>query len=487
MRVLHIEEPLLEFGAGMHIDVRFGIAQHGPFDVAQGTAPGNIRVGVVGSAGSIENLTAWLERAAGGLPGKISRRTNFHPSFPGFSEESCFECRLVTEGRWTSTVSQREIEELIEQPPSSVVSSSVDLFVERGRRLLGDNALDVLICAPPGDLLERLDEAVSKAPRSSEEGVDEGSDEGSGGDAGSPPFHDLLKARGMALGVPLQMVRPPTYGGRAPRNDATRRVSLQDEATRAWNFFTALYYKAGGIPWRLVRDAGSFASCYAGISFFKSLDGEQVLTSVAQVFNERGEGIIVRGANAQKTEVDRQPHLNGEDAHRLVGEAIKTFREEHRHMPARLVVHKTSRFAVGEQAGVLNAAAEENIDLVDLVTVDRSFTRLFRTGANPPLRGTFLDLSADKAILYLRGSVEFFEMYPGMYVPRPVEMTIARSDSTKRVLATEMLALSKLNWNNTQFDGGDPITVRAARQVGDILKCVPRDSDTVQRGFRFYM
>ena len=54
MRVRHIEEPLLEFGAGTHIDVRFGIAQHGPFDVSRGTAPGNIRVGVVGSAGSIE-------------------------------------------------------------------------------------------------------------------------------------------------------------------------------------------------------------------------------------------------------------------------------------------------------------------------------------------------------------------------------------------------------------------------------------------------
>ena len=488
MRVHHIEEPLLEFGAGTHIDVRFGIAQHGPFDVSHGTAPGNIRVGVVGSAGSIEDLTAWLEQAAAGVPGKVSRRANFHPAFPGFSVDSCFGCRLVTEERWTATMSQREIEQLIAQPPHTVVSSAVDLFVERGRSLLGDNALDVLICAPPGDLMERLDEVVSNAPASSEEAIDEGSEEESGHKPVSPPFHDLLKARGMTLGVPLQMVRPPTYGGQSRMKGTGRRgLALQDEATRAWNFFTALYYKAGGIPWRLVRDAASFASCYAGISFFTSLDRERVLTSVAQVFNERGEGIIVRGANAQKTEVDRQPHLNGEDAHRLIGEAIKTFREEHRHMPARLVVHKTSRFAAGEQAGLLRAAAEENIELVDLVTVDRSFTRLFRTGTNPPLRGTFLDLSVDKAILYLRGSVEFFEMYPGMYVPRPLEMTVATSESTKHVLATEMLALSKLNWNNTQFDGGEPITVRAARQVGDILKCVPSDSDVVQRGFRFYM
>ena len=68
-----------------------------------------------------------------------------------------------------------------------------------------------------------------------------------------------------------------------------------------------------------------------------------------------------------------------------------------------------------------------------------------------------------------------------------METTVAKSESTKQVLATEMLALSKLNWNKSQFDGGEPITVRAARQVGDILKCVPRDSDAAQRGFRFYM
>ena len=38
---------------------------------------------------------------------------------------------------------------------------------------------------------------------------------------------------------------------------------------------------------------------------------------------------------------------------------------------------------------------------------------------------------------------------------------------------SELMELSKLNFNNTQFDSGDPITVQAARRVGDILKNVP--------------
>ena len=87
--------------------------------------------------------------------------------------------------------------------------------------------------------------------------------------------------------------------------------------------------------------------------------------------------------------------------------------------------------------------------------------------------------------MYLRGSVQFFQAYPGMYVPRPLELTVASSETPLEQLAKELLWLSKLNWNNTQFDGGEPITVRAARRVGDILKCV-REGQRIQPSFRFY-
>ncbi len=73
-----------------------------------------------------------------------------------------------------------------------------------------------------------------------------------------------------------------------------------------------------------------------------------------------------------------------------------------------------------------------------------------------------------------------------MYVPRPLEFLVARSETPLEQLAKEVLSLSKLNWNNTQFDGGEPITLRAARRVGDILKCVP-DGGVVQPSYRFYI
>jgi hypothetical protein len=166
--------------------------------------------------------------------------------------------------------------------------------------------------------------------------------------------------------------------------------------------------------------------------------------------------------------------------------AIEVYRKEHRTSPARLVVHKTSKITEGEVDGFQGAADEHKIDIVELANVRRSLTRLFRAGTYPPLRGTFLKLRDTTGLLYLRGSVQFFETYPGMYVPRPFEFSVTRTETTIEQLAREMLSLSKLNWNNTQFDGGEPITVRAARRVGDILKCVA-DGGSMQPSFRFYM
>lgn len=492
MRIEHLAEPLLEFGRGQHVDVRFGIAQFWPRDREMGTAPREIRVGLVGTADSTEAVRQWLEDCAGGVAPKKTRLVNLFPAFPGFNEESCFGSRLVLEDRWSATITKPEIAELIAMKPSSMVDGAVTVFLNGAKRLLENNALDVIICAPPHDLLTAVDSINERPADDSERAIDEGSDKDSvSTKARLPDFHDVLKARGMELGVPLQMIRPPTYGGkRPPRKKGTQEIprnTVQDAATRAWNFHTALYYKAGGIPWRLLRDPSELSSCFAGISFYRSLDGERVLTSVAQVFNERGEGIIVRGATAQITKDDRQPHLSQEGAYALLTRAIETYRQEHRHTPARIVIHKTSMHTPGEIAGFQAAAKKENIEVVDLIAVARSFTRLFRDGVYPPLRGTFMNLSSQRAILYLRGSVEFFEAYPGMYVPRPLELRLAQTESTTRQLASEILALSKLNWNNTQFDGGEPITVRAARQVGDILKCIPEEGNIVQPGFRFFM
>jgi hypothetical protein len=181
----------------------------------------------------------------------------------------------------------------------------------------------VLICVPSKDLLAAVDAPQRPRRDALDEEIDEGSDTVKESGSARAAFHDVLKAEGMRLQVPLQMVRPYTYTGekRAHRGRSTSSATLQDEATRAWNLHTALYYKAGGIPWRLLRSASDLATCFVGISFYRSLEGDRLLTSAAQVFNERGEGVIVKGAQAQLSKDDRQPHLSEDDARILLNSA----------------------------------------------------------------------------------------------------------------------------------------------------------------------
>ena len=117
----------------------------------------------------------------------------------------------------------------------------------------------------------------------------------------------MLKARAMAFRIPIQLVIPSTYGEKLKLKDEFLRRTPQDEATRAWNLFTALYYKAKGTPWRLPRITSELSTCYLGVSFYRTLDEKSVNTSIAQIFNELGDGIIIRGAQAQITKEDRQP------------------------------------------------------------------------------------------------------------------------------------------------------------------------------------
>ncbi len=196
--------------------------------------------------------------------------------------------------------------------------------------------------------------------------------------------------------------------------------------------------------------------------------------------------MIIRGGPVDLTKDDPQPHLSELDAWTLLSHALKRYREEHRHLPARVVLHKTSTFNKAEMAGFSAAVEEQSIEFFDFLALAKSGMRLFRHGKYPPLRGTCLHLDDSNHLLYTRGSSEFYETYTGMYVPRALHLQLAARETAPEKLALEILALTKLNWNSTQIDGSFPITLRAAKRVGDVLKYVP-DEEEPRAQYSFYM
>lgn len=483
MRVSLLAEPELEFGLGRHIDIRFGLMAYGPLDYASTVAPRAIKVGIIGTTETVEGVEAWFERCRSEVAAKDSNQPYLFPHFPGFNSDVAFRSTLVTEARLQRTIPVRVFERLAKaSDPSWVAREAVNVFYAELEHLAEEGRVDVVVCAVPTDLLNATER---ERPKDEEDDDDNNRDTSDG----KIDFHDLLKARAMALRLPIQIMIPSTYDPskrRQQKRRANRVRRMQDEATRAWNIHTALYYKANGIPWRLVRDPSDLMTCHIGISFYRMPDGTDLRTSMAQVFNERGEGIVVRGGKAQRSNKDKQVHLTEEGAYALLDQALTTYRSEHGTLPARVALHKSSPYNDEELSGFTAATERRDIGALDCVSIRHSLTRLYRPGPYPPLRGTLLDLDQRHHVLYTRGSVDFFATYPGLYVPRPLELRCEQTEQTPTFLAQEVLALTKMNWNSTQFDNGDPITLRASSQVGKILKYVGED-ERVEPRYSFYI
>ncbi|WP_367715874.1 hypothetical protein AB2N04_17415 [Nitratireductor sp. GISD-1A_MAKvit] len=120
------------------------------------------------------------------------------------------------------------------------------------------------------------------------------------------------------------------------------------------------------------------------------------------------------------------------------------------------------------------------------MTILDSRLRLFRDGNYPPFRGTLARVEDNRLLLYSRGSVWYYQTYPGLYVPQPIELRVVKSEESPTLIAKEILGLTKMNWNNTQFDGKYPVTLGCARKVGEILKYL-EDSETPQIRYGYYM
>jgi hypothetical protein len=73
-----------------------------------------------------------------------------------------------------------------------------------------------------------------------------------------------------------------------------------------------------------------------------------------------------------------------------------------------------------------------------------------------------------------------------MYVPQPLLLRPAVDGTDLRTAGTEVLALSKMNWNNAQLDQRDPLTLRTAERLGSIVRHVPTDAQIATR-YAHYM
>ncbi len=500
----HLEEPSLTFGGGYSApDPKIGLSLYGPYS----KSPSQISIGIVGDATTVEQVEKLLRLFAAEIEGP-TKYPLWTQSFPGLNRESPFACELVLKPEWSRTIRTEDIDALDNVAGlQSRIGQSVDLFCAEIRKLKErEDSPQVFICAPPRRMMDlclptqgdsrggRGKRAIADAKPAKAlirpagqkslaaffpelKSVEDAILQRIAGDN----FHHFLKARAMMIPAPTQFIRPYTLDKFFGR----QKGKVQDAATLAWNLCVGLFYKAGGRPWKLASiPAGT---CFVGISFYKEkgIFGGGIGTSLAQVFTPEGEGLILRGDRVTWPK-GREPHLSKDAAKRLIERVVAAYRKQADASPSRMVIHKSSMFDKEERTGFKDGLG--SIPKHDFVTLSERSKRikLFRAGEQPPLRGTVVSLPDDSRLLYTRGYIPLFRVYPGARVPRPLEITFDEISTSRLDLCREIVGLTRLNWNSADFAGMQPITLQFSREVGKILREVPPGTAPETR-YLYYM
>lgn len=502
----HIREPRLIFAGGKMVECpKTGLTQFGPAALDRGPRQ-MIRVAIIGSGETVQAVANWIANARGRIPAGVNTRGRPYdpmvsPDFPGFNADSPFACEVDLDSRLCVTLTKSEVEACLDFDDfGDRVSRVVTLLANRIAMLAEkEPAPDVVICAMPtiveqscGPVARRgtvwrrvLSKSEKFERRLFEESARTGQglfsfyDEPHGAEKRSHQFrdfHNALKAHAMQSGLPTQLIWESTL-----RNSREN----EDPATTAWNFFTALYYKAGNVPWELQFSIPR--TCFVGITFYRESPDPQsnTRTCLAQAFSETGEGLVLRGERVTwDKERDRRPHLSRADSESILRRVIELYTRHFDGPPRRIVLHKTSRYWPEELEGF--KAAIEDIHSFDFLAIERRGIRFVRLGQEPPIRGTVVELGDRDYLVYTRGYIPFYRVYPGMRIPNPLEVVEHHGDSSAQRVCSEILALTKLNWNTCAFSSRDPVTILFSRQVATILKELP-DGVLPQTKYRYYI
>jgi hypothetical protein len=247
-----------------------------------------------------------------------------------------------------------------------------------------------------------------------------------------------------------------------------------DIADFRWNLSLGFYVAAKGEPWRLWD--GFTGTTFLGISFGLQRENNDVktLVGIAEIFDKWGISVSIKSVNEEYS-VDRGFCLSKRKMKQLIKEILRDYKEETKEAPSRLVIHKTTEFTEEEKRGVLEiVGTKTEVELLHIL--EKSDTLLFpnvkeqKKAGFPPFRGTFWPLDKSRFVIYTSGYIEDVQTYPGQGTPRLLEIGVCHGGKNLEGLASEIFALTKMNWNTMRPMIRKPVTLTFSDRIVKIIK-----------------
>ena len=173
-------------------------------------------------------------------------------------------------------------------------------------------------------------------------------------------------------------------------------------------------------------------------------------------------------------------------AKQVMSLAIETYKDktQGRKPPSEIFIHGRKSINEEEWAAFREVAGKET--RVIFVKIRQTNTKLYGQGDYPLPRGTAIVQHSRSALLWTVGYVPRLQTFLGKEVPSPYQIEIERGSADILRVLTDVLALTKLNYNACLYGDGRPVTLRFADRVGEILTAAPSIPDP-PLPFKYYI
>lgn len=499
--LLHIPEPRLTFGYGQKlVDARDGITLFGPF--TREKLSGQLNIGIIGPAKQRKAFKNYLEKIH--RPVYNEKPEIARPFFPGL--EAAFGVYVNFRNIPEVDVPLEEITKYLHYTNGHQrVHNICNLYSERLIKFQREEEMPVNVWfVVITDEIYLYGRPKSRVP-SSEDNIKLGLTRRERDSRQAflfdelnqlrdayefeINFHNQLKAKLLSSRIVTQVMRESTICYEDLwKNPKKIQEEKKFDTAKAWNISTALYYKAGGLPWRLgdVRER----VCYIGLAYKKLHTDEKDSNAccAAQMFLDSGDGVVFKGnIGPWYNPETKQFHIKRADAADLLTQSLKSFRERSQtdDNPKEIFIHAKTYFDDEEWQG-FSEVANGKSELVGVRIRDDMPLKLFRDFTYCIPRGTVLRISDSKAFLWSKGFIPRLQTQLGLETPNPLDIEVIRGKPNIITVCKDILALTKLNYNACIYGDGLPVTLRFADSIGEVLTA-GRNIETGVLPFKHYV
>lgn len=292
-------------------------------------------------------------------------------------------------------------------------------------------------------------------------------------------LHDYIKAFSASRGISTQLIREDTL---------IDKLKCQIY----WWLSLSFYVKSLRTPWILNNQEKNTAYAGIGYSVTRVLDKSEIVIGCSHIYDSNGQGLKYKLSKIDNYFLDKQlnPFLSYKDAFQFGVSIRELFYQSLDKLPERVVIHKRTRFTEDEINGIkasLHKAGIKKIDLIEIsYEIDARFVAMsvwqnaLQVDKFPISRGTCIVTNKYTALLWTHGIVpsvrqQNYKFYlGGRSIPAPIKITKHYGDSNINTIATEILGLTKMNWNSLDLYSKLPSTIDSSNQIARIGKLLSR-------------